>query len=81
MRDVQNPIATTLNHLELVIEAFYKPTRVPVNKVIRDVVKPMFSCGQKALKATYLTRSDLLHPYLELMLPLFLTHLRVKYRC
>jgi hypothetical protein len=31
MRDVQNPIATTLDHLELVIEAFHKPTRVSVN--------------------------------------------------
>ena len=41
MRDVQNPIATTLDHLELVIEAFHKPTRVSVNKVIRDVVEPM----------------------------------------
>ena len=41
MRDVQNPIATALDHLELVIKAFHKPTRVPVNKVIRDVVEPI----------------------------------------
>jgi hypothetical protein len=52
MRDVQNPRATTFDHLELVIEAFHKPTRVPVNKVMRDVVEPMLSCGQKAIKAT-----------------------------
>jgi hypothetical protein len=38
-RDVQNPIATALDHFELIIEAFHKPTRVPVNKVIRDVVE------------------------------------------
>jgi hypothetical protein len=52
MRDIQNPIATPLDHLELVIEAFHKPTRVPVNKVMRDVVEPLLSCGQKAIKAT-----------------------------
>jgi hypothetical protein len=52
MRDVQHPIATTLNHLELVIEAFHKPTRVPVDKVIRDVVEPILSGGQKAIKTT-----------------------------
>jgi hypothetical protein len=52
MRNVQNPIATTLDHLELVIEAFHKPTRVPVNKVIGAVVEPILSCGQKVIKAT-----------------------------
>jgi hypothetical protein len=41
MRDVQNPIATTLDDFELVIEAFHKPTRVPVTKVIRYIVEPM----------------------------------------
>lgn len=81
MRDVQSPIATTLDHLEFVLEAFYKPPRGPVNKVIRNVVEPMLSCGQKAIKATYLTRSYLLHPFLELMLPLVLPPLRIKYRC
>ena len=52
MRDVQNPIATTLDDFELVIEAFHKPTCMPVNKVVRSVVEPFFSCGQKAIKAT-----------------------------
>ena len=52
MCDVQNPIATTLDYFELVIEAFHKPTCVPVNKVVRYVVEPVFSCGQKAIKAT-----------------------------
>jgi hypothetical protein len=52
MRNVQNPIATTLDHLKLVIEAFHKPTRVPVNKVIGAVVEPILSCGQKVIKAT-----------------------------
>jgi hypothetical protein len=52
MRDVQNPIATTLDHFELVIEAFHKPTCVPVNKVVRYVVEPVLSRGQKAIKAT-----------------------------
>ena len=52
MRAVQNPVATTLDHLELVIEAFHKPTRVPVNEVIRDVVERILSCSQKALAAT-----------------------------
>jgi len=37
MRDVHNPIATTLDHFELVIEAFHKPTCVPVNKVSRTL--------------------------------------------
>ena len=52
MRDVQNPIATTLDDFELVIEAFHKPTCMPVNKVVRYVVEPVFSCGQNAIKAT-----------------------------
>jgi len=52
MRDVQNAIATTLDDFELVIEAFHKSTCVPVNKVVRYVVEPFFSCGQKAIKAT-----------------------------
>jgi hypothetical protein len=39
MRDVHHPIATTLDHFELVIQSFHKPTRMPVNKVIRDVVE------------------------------------------
>jgi hypothetical protein len=78
---MQNPIATTFDHLELVIAAFHKPTRVPVNKVMCDVVEPILSGGQKAIKATSLTRSYLLHPFLEWLLPCFLTHLRVKYCC
>ena len=41
MRDVQNPIATTLDHFELVIEAFHKPTCMPVNKVVRYVIEPI----------------------------------------
>ena len=41
MRDVQNPIATTLDYFELVLEAFHKSTGVPVNKVVRSVVEPM----------------------------------------
>ncbi len=45
MRDVQNPIATTLDYFELVIEAFHKPTCVPVNEVVRYVVEPVLSCG------------------------------------
>jgi hypothetical protein len=52
MRDVQNPIATTLDHFELVIAAFHKPTGVPVNKVVRYVVEPVLSGRQKAIKAT-----------------------------
>jgi hypothetical protein len=52
MRDVQNAIATTLDDFELVIEAFHKPTCVPVNKVVCYVVEVFFSCGQKAIKAT-----------------------------
>jgi hypothetical protein len=52
MRDVQNAITTTLDDFELVIEAFHKPTCVPVNKVVCYVVEAFFSCGQKAIKAT-----------------------------
>ena len=50
--DVQNPIATTLDYFELVIETFHKSTGVPVNTVVRYVVEPMLSCGHKAIKAT-----------------------------
>ena len=52
MRDVQNPIAPTLDHFKLVIEAFHKPTGVPVNKIVRYIVEPVLSRGQKAIKAT-----------------------------
>jgi hypothetical protein len=52
MRDVQNPIATTLDYFELVLEAFHKPTCGPVNKVVRYVVEPVCQRGQKAIKAT-----------------------------
>ena len=45
MRDVQNAITTTLDDFELVIEAFHKPTCVPVNEVVRYVVEPVLSCG------------------------------------
>ena len=41
MRDVQNPVATTFDHFELVIEPFDKPARVSVKKVVRDIVKPV----------------------------------------
>ena len=51
MRDVQHPIATTLDYFELVIEAFHKPTCVSVNNVVRDVVDPVLSRGQKSIKA------------------------------
>lgn len=39
MGDVQEAIAAPLNHFELVIEAFHKPTRLPVQKVVRDLVE------------------------------------------
>jgi hypothetical protein len=81
MRDIQNPIATTLHDFELVIEAVHKPTGVPVNKVVRYVVEPGFSCRQKSIKATELTRSDLLHPFQHLALPLSFAQMRIKYRC
>ena len=67
MRDVQHPIATTLEHLELGMEAFHTPTRVPVKKVMRAVVEPMLSGGHKAIKATSLTHACLRHPSLELL--------------
>ncbi len=81
MCDVQNAIATTLDDFERVIEAFDKPTCVPVNKVVRYVVEPFVSCGQKAIKATELTRSYRLHPFPHLALPLSFAQLRIKYRC
>jgi energy-converting hydrogenase A subunit M len=62
MRDVHHPIATTLDDFELVIDAFHKPTCGPVKKGVCSVVEPVLSRGQKALKATSLTRSDLVHP-------------------
>jgi len=81
MCDVQNAIATTLDDFELVIEAFDKPTCMPVNKVVRYVVEPFFSCSQKAIKATELTRSYRLPPFPSLALPLSFAQLRIKYRC
>jgi hypothetical protein len=52
MRDVHNPLATTLEHFALVIDACDKPPRVPVNKVMCDLVAPVLSCGHNAVKAT-----------------------------
>ena len=43
MRDVQNPIATTLDNFELVIEAFPQTHCVPVNKVVRYASSSQFS--------------------------------------
>ena len=80
-RDVQNPIATTLDNFELVLEAFHKPTCVPVNKVRRDVVEPVLSRGHKAIEASSFTRAYLLHPLPNLALPLSFAPLRVQYRC
>ena len=52
MRDVSNPIATTRDHFELVIEAFHKSTCMTVNTVIGDVVETGLSCRQQLVKAT-----------------------------
>jgi len=81
MRDMQNPIATTFNDFERVIAAFHKPTCVPVNTGVRYGVEPGFSCRQKAIKATELTRSYLLHPLPNLALPFSFAQLRIKYHC
>ena len=79
MRDVQNAIATTLDDFELVIEAFHKPTCVPVNKVVFYVVEVFFSWGHKAIKATELARSYRVHPFPHLALSLSFAQRRIKY--
>jgi hypothetical protein len=81
MRHVHNPIATTLDDFALVLEACHKPPCVPVHTVRRSVVEPVFSRGHKALKATELPRSSLVHPLPHLALPLSCAHLRITYRC
>jgi hypothetical protein len=77
MRDVQTPITTTLEHFELAIEAFHKPPWVPGNKVVRSVVEPVLSRGQKAITATDLPRSSRLHPLPNLTLPRSFAQLRI----
>src|SRR6266446_9601913 len=55
MCHIQYPIATTLDHFKLVIETFHKPTRVPVDKVVRYVVKPCLY-GVRLMRALGFTR-------------------------
>jgi hypothetical protein len=81
MRDVQHPIATTLDDFELGMEAFHTPPGVPVKQVVCYGVEPVLSRGHKAIKATSLTRSDLLHPLPTWTLPLAFAQLSSKSRC
>jgi hypothetical protein len=81
MRDVQNAIATTLDDFELVLEAFHKPTCVPIKKGVCYVVKVFFSCGHQAIKATELARSSRVPPFPHLALSLSFAQRRIKYRC
>jgi hypothetical protein len=78
MCHMQYPIATTLDHLKLVLETFHKPTRVPVDKVVRYVVDPCLSRAQKAIKATQPTLSYLFHPFLEFTLANSFADLTIK---
>jgi hypothetical protein len=77
MRDVPNPLATTLEHFALGLDACNNPPRVPVNTVMCDLVEPVLSCGHNAVKATELTCASLVPPVLQLTLPLACTPWRI----
>ena len=63
MGKVKDAVAATLEDLDLVVEPFHKATVVPGQKVIRDLVSPLFQCVQEAVVAAQAAGS---HPSLPL---------------
>ena len=62
MPDVQDAIATPLDHFDFVIEPLDKAPCLPIDKVIGDFFQPFLSGGYERIKACYFTDSDFVYP-------------------
>ena len=47
--DVEDPVASPLEHLHAVVEPLNKPARLPTQEVIRDLIHPPLDRPKKAL--------------------------------
>src|SRR2546430_11695188 len=57
--DVEDPVATPLEHLHAVVEALHKPAGLPTLEVVRDLLHPPIERPQTALE---LGQPTLPHP-------------------
>lgn len=81
MVDIQDPIATPFDDLDLVIESFDKSTCLSVQKVIGYFIKPLCSCFDKGIEATYCTSLYLFYPSFEWIFCLPLCEMTFKSLC
>src|SRR2546428_519898 len=64
MAKIENPVTAPFQHFGLMVETFDKTTRLPVEEIIRDLLKPVVERHQEAVK----TMQPAL-PYVFLPLP------------
>ena len=67
MCQIEDAVAATFEHLDLVIETFYETTGVSLQKVVRDLIHIGIQSTQKAIKAGQLAFSDTSFPGINLV--------------
>src|SRR5262245_37294973 len=65
MTKIENPTTAPFQHFDLMVEPFDKATRLPIEEIIRNLLKPVAERDQKAIETS---QTALLHLFLPLPL-------------
>ncbi len=63
MTKIENPTTAPFQHFDLMVETFDKTARLPVEEIIRDLLKPVAERDQEAVKTS---QPALFHIFLPL---------------
>jgi hypothetical protein len=62
MTKIENPATTPFQHFDLMVETFDKTARLPVEEIIRDLLKPVAERDQEAVKTSQPAPSHIFLP-------------------
>jgi hypothetical protein len=80
MPQIENPIVSPLEHLDLVIESLHKATIVAIDKVIGDLVHPVGQGLEGPIKTFHTCHSHSPSPVTDLLLRFLLDQVLLKDR-
>jgi hypothetical protein len=52
MTKIENPTTAPFQHFDLMVETFDKTARLPIEEIIRDLLKPVVERDQEAVKTS-----------------------------
>src|SRR5215467_9267965 len=62
MTKIENPTTAPFQHFDLMVETFDKTARLPIEEIIRDLLKPVVERDQEAVKTSQPTLSHIFLP-------------------